>query len=193
MNERAISTVRTQDLIGPGKLVLVVGPSGAGKDTLIGLAGKKSEGNPEIVFPARTVTRAASPYENNRSVTPESFAREVAAGQFALSWQAHGHSYGIPKSIDDDLRLGRSVIVNVSRTVIVEAKVRYQNVKIVSVTAPADILAARLSNRKRDSDGSLTQRLDRAVSDAGAEPDLIIENVDTAEAGATVLLAFVRM
>ena len=193
MKDQAISEASAQGQIGPGKLVLVVGPSGAGKDTLIGFAEKESEGNPKIVFPIRTVTRAPSEYENNRGVTPEAFEREAAAGQFALWWQAHGHSYGISRTIDADLRLGRSVIVNVSRTVVAEAKARYQNVKVVSVTAPADILAARLSARKRGSDGSLTQRLDRAGSDAGIEPDLVIENIGTAEAGAGTLLAFIRM
>ena len=97
----------------------------------------------------------------------------------ALWWQAHGHSYGIPKSIDDDLRLGGSVIVNVSRAIVAEAKARYRNVKVINVTAPADVLAARLSARKRD-------------SDVWTEADLVIENIDTAEAGAAALLAFVQ-
>ena len=51
--------------IGPGRLVLVVGPSGAGKDTLIAGARVKCLNNPTIVFPRRVVTRAASVAEDN--------------------------------------------------------------------------------------------------------------------------------
>lgn len=191
MNEQASGAVQAEQPIGPGLLVLVVGPSGAGKDTLIGLAQARCAERADVVFPARTVTREASQHESNRSVTPDAFALEAEAGAFALWWYAHGHGYGIPKAIDDELRAGRSVVVNVSRGVIRDARERYANVKVVHVTAPADVLAERLAARNRPSDGSLAARLGRAADEKDSQPDVVIQNVGKAETGAARLLAVI--
>src|SRR5205814_1958275 len=86
----------TEAKIGPGELVLIVGPSGAGKDTLIGLVRDRLAGDPAVVFPRRVVTRAPSPDEENEFLTETEFARRAQAGAFALSWGAHGLHYGVP-------------------------------------------------------------------------------------------------
>ncbi len=112
-----ISTLRT-DLIGPGRLVFVVGPSGAGKDTLIGLAQAACTGDSNVVFPQRVVTREASAYENNEAVSQIQFGQMLAHGDFAFQWEAHGLRYGLPRTIIDDIRAGRAVVANVSRTII---------------------------------------------------------------------------
>lgn len=191
MNQRVSGAAQVERPVGPGLLVLVVGPSGAGKDTLIGIAQERCGGRPDVVFPVRTVTREASLHESNRCVTPEAFAQEAASGAFALWWQAHGHGYGIPKTIEDDLRTGRAVVANVSRGVIGEARARYASVKVVNITAPADVLAERLASRNRSSDGSLAARLGRASGDKDIQPDVVIENIGDVEAGAAKLLSVI--
>ena len=98
----------------------------------------------------------------------------------------HGHSCGLPRSIEDDIRAGRTVVANVSRTVIPALRHCYLNVVVVSITAPADVLAERLAMRKRGSDGNIAQRLARTVE--GAEPDATIVNVSSAEYHARQLL-----
>ena len=104
--------------IGPGRLVLVVGPSGAGKDTLLNLARCACAGNSRIVFPRRLVTRAASAFEDNLQVDDEAFERLLAEGALAVHWGAHGHRYALPRSVEDEVRVGHTVVANVSRTVI---------------------------------------------------------------------------
>src|SRR4051794_2539957 len=104
--------------IGPGRLVLVVGPSGAGKDTLLGLAKTACAGDDDIVFPRRVVTREASLFEDNKQMHPDQFRQALADGRFAVHWQAPGHCYAVPAGIDDEIRAGRTAVVNVSRTVI---------------------------------------------------------------------------
>jgi ribose 1,5-bisphosphokinase len=175
--------------IGPGKLVLVVGPSGAGKDTLLGLARAACADDSTIVFVRRVVTREASSAEDNEQVSVDAFREARARGEFAIHWEAHGHAYGLPRSIEDDIRAGRTVVANVSRTVIPALRQAYANVVVVSITAPADVLAARLAMRKRGSDGNIAQRLVRKVDDA--EPDATIVNVSSAEYHARQLLRII--
>jgi ribose 1,5-bisphosphokinase len=176
--------------IGPGKLVLVVGPSGAGKDTLLDLARAACAEDRDIVFVRRVVTREASSAEDNEQMSAAAFRDAQARGAFAIYWEAHGHAYGLPRSIDDDIRAGRTVIANVSRTVIPALRQAYSNVLVISITAPADVLAARLAMRKRGSDGSIAERLARTVEDA--EPDATIVNVSSAEYHARQLVRIIR-
>ncbi|MGQ3357242.1 MAG: hypothetical protein ACT6XS_21655, partial [Phreatobacter sp.] len=92
--------VAEQRPIGPGRLVLVVGPSGAGKDTLIAAARSRLASDEAVLFPRRIVTRPASAAEDNVEADEATFARIAEAGGFALTWSAHGHRYGIPAVVD---------------------------------------------------------------------------------------------
>jgi len=190
MTDIATLSPPSTDLIGPGRLVLVVGPSGAGKDTLIGLAQAACAGDINVVFPQRVVTREASSFENNEAVSPMQFGQMLAHGDFAFQWEAHGLRYGVPRSIVDDIQAGHAVVVNASRTIVEFARRSYANVTVVSVTAPPEVLAQRLAARARSSDGQLDERLRRAV--IAAVPDVVIENIGRAEDHAAELLQVIR-
>lgn len=181
MSEIVTSEVAEADAIGPGRLVLVVGPSGAGKDTLLRLAQTACIDDRDIVFPRRLVTRASSADEDNIAVSPDEFARARDHGDFAVHWDAHGHSYALPLEINDDIRAGRAVVVNVSRTVIAALRQNYANVVVVAITAPPDVLAQRLAARARHSDGNIADRLARSVENAIAHADVTILNAGSAE------------
>ena len=86
------------------------------------------------------------------------------AGGFMLSWQAHGHRYGIPKTAEQALAEGRSVIVNVSRQVIDQARKSWSPLRVVQISAPRDLLAARLAARGREPADDIQRRLERANS-----------------------------
>ena len=172
--------------IGPGRLVLVVGPSGAGKDTLIDLARAACAGDDRVVFARRVVTREASGFENNEQVTPEAFRQALALGAFAMHWEAHGLSYALPGAVTDDVRAGRTVVANISRAVVGRLREAYADVVVVAVTAPPEVLAARLAARGRNSDGPIAQRLQRSAADVA--PDVIIDNVGDPAVAARVLL-----
>jgi ribose 1,5-bisphosphokinase len=157
---------------------LVVGPSGAGKDTLISGAKAFYDGSTAVLFPRRVVTRLATEAEDHDSLSDEKFDREAADGNFCLWWAAHGHKYGIPKSADAGIGAGRTVVCNVSRSIVAEARSRYANVTVVLVTAPPEVLAARLANRSRDSDGSTALRMARSNNFTDFRPDAVVENLD---------------
>ena len=190
MSEAPILSSYTPDAIGPGRLILLVGPSGAGKDTLLGFAKAACAEDAKIVFPRRVVTREASSSEDNIALTPDEFREALARGDFAMHWEAHGHSYGLPRAIDDDIRAGRSVVVNVSRTVIEAARRAYANVVVIAITAPPEVLAERIQMRARSTDGNSEQRLGRTVDTAA--PDVTILNVGRPEDHARRLVRAIR-
>ena len=192
MSEQITITGPRPGAIGPGRLVLVVGPSGAGKDTLLGLAKAACADDRTIVFARRIVTREASAFEDNEQVSLEDFRQALAQQAYAMHWEAHGHCYALPRAIDDEIRAGHTVIANVSRTVIGAARRTYADVAVVSITAPPQVLAERLAMRARGSDGKLEQRLGRTVDDAASAPDFTIMNVSSAEYHARQLVRIIK-
>lgn len=149
-----------------GTVVLVVGPSGAGKDSIIRLAQERLADHPDFVFPRRIVTRDVLAHaEDHDTITDIAFASAVAEGRYAVWWQAHGNAYGIPVSIDDDLRIGRTVIFNCSRTVIEEVLSRYPHVVVADIKVRPDLLVERIVERGRESREEAAKRVTRTVPD----------------------------
>ncbi len=159
---------------GRGRLILVVGPSGAGKDSLIAWCRARLAGDAAVVFPRRVITRAvADGSEDHDTVSEAAYGGMVAGGAFALHWRAHGLGYGIPASIAADLVAGRNVVVNVSRAVVGTARSHFQPLSVVSVTVPAVVLAERLRSRNREAAEDITGRLARADAYDIAGPDVV--------------------
>lgn len=141
-------------------LVLVVGPSGAGKDTILGLARQALAGDRRFRFVRRVITRPGDAGgEDHEPVSEAVFAER----RFALRWEAHGLSYGIPLDVIDDLARGVVVVANVSRSVIAEATARFP-VRVIEVTAPVEMLARRLAERGRETGDDVARRLAREVA-----------------------------
>lgn len=178
--------------IGPGRLILVVGPSGAGKDTLLGLARAACTDDPAIVFSRRVITREASTSEDNDEVSADAFQEALARDQYAMHWEAHGHRYALRRDIDDDIGVGRTVVANVSRTVISAMRRAYAQIVVISITAPPDVLAERIAMRARGSDGKIEQRLGRTVDEMTAAPDFTIVNVGAAEYHARQIVRIIK-
>lgn len=173
-------------------LVLIVGPSGAGKDTLINGARATLPEQSRIRFVRRTITRTGTiAAEAHDTVTEQAFTALTAAGAFALSWRAHGLHYGIPADIAVDLADGRIVVANVSRSVVAEAAERYP-VHVIEITAPADTLARRLAARGREDAVDVARRLARLSDLPLPNPRETIVNDGTEAAGTAKLITALR-
>jgi phosphonate metabolism protein PhnN/1,5-bisphosphokinase (PRPP-forming) len=170
-------------------LVGVVGPSGAGKDTLLDGARAALAGDPAFLFARRVITRPADAGgEAHEAVTEQAFAALRAAGALALWWRAHGLHYGISAGIADEIASGRVVVANLSRAVLPEAASRFP-LRVLHVTAPMPLRAARLAARGRESVADIAARLAR---EAPLPPGLDVATVvnDAAlEAGLAAVMA----
>lgn len=156
-----------------GTLVLVAGPSGAGKDSLIEAARQQLPAS-RFVFPQRIITRQDdSGAEVSDYVTPEVFGRLQDSDAFALHWQAHGHHYGILRSIETELAQGRHVVVNVSRGIIEQARRQYPRLWVMLVTAGRAVLRQRLAMRGRELDTDIDRRLERSLFGMPDGPDVV--------------------
>lgn len=145
----------------PGVYVAVVGPSGAGKDTLIAAARERLAGDDRLVFPRRWITRPPDPSEPSEELTRAEWERRCERGGCALSWEAHGIAYAIPSHVEHALAAGRSVIANTSRGVLGNALARFPRAAAIVVTASSETLAARLARRGREDAVDRTRRLAR--------------------------------
>ena len=166
-----------------GTLVAVVGPSGAGKDTLMNLSAQHFADRQDVHFVQRVITRPHdSGGEDHRCVTCEEFDEMRQAGAFAIDWNAHGLSYGIPASVREKLALGHLVVANGSRSVLDRFAGTFSPFVAVNVVARPDILASRLEARGRESREDILRRLARgSLEITGAFDVVTIDNSGSLE------------
>ena len=180
--------------MGDGVFVAVVGPSGAGKDSLISYARRRLGGEGAIEFVRRVVTRQSDgATEDHDSLAEEEFSAAEARGEFALSWRAHGLSYGLPARVDRGIESGHVMVANLSRAAIPALNRRYANVVIVEVMADPEILASRIAGRARESAGDVASRLARqARIDAGDATVVRLDNGGALEIAGERLVDLLR-
>lgn len=177
-----------------GVFVAVVGPSGAGKDTLIAYVRERLTDEDHVEFARRVITRNSDgATEDHDTLADAAFVEAEASGAFALSWEAHGLRYGIPASVDDAISVGHVVVANTSRGVIPALRARYAHVAVVEITAAPEILATRLAARGRESRGEVLARLARTVPhDLSGPGHVLIDNSGAPEVAGEKFLSVLR-
>jgi ribose 1,5-bisphosphokinase len=162
--------------------VAVVGPSGAGKDTLLGAAQVALAGDPRFHFARRVISRPEGVGEEaHEGLPPEGFA----AADLAVSWQAHGLHYGIRRA---ETQRAPVTVMSLSRAVLAEVAARAP-LTVIEVTAPPAVLAARLAARGREGAAEIAARLAREVPLPEGLERLRVVNDGTVEQGRARLLA----
>lgn len=172
-----------------GRCFAVVGPSGAGKDTLIATA---RAALPGLHVVRRAITRpAGAGGEDHEALSEEEFARRAAAGEFVLTWHAHGLDYGIPASLREVLASGRDALFNGSREHLAQAAAALPGLRVIHVTAPPALCAERLAGRGREAEPLRAARLAREVVAFPAELDVteVANDGEIAAAAAAFLAA----
>ena len=173
-----------------GRLIYIMGPSGAGKDSLIDYARARKPAG--VKFATRCITRSAD-YggELHQSLSLDDFHDRLQQDLFALTWQAHDTWYGIGVEIDAWLQQGLTVVVSGSRAALAQAEERYPRVRPILITASPEVLRSRLLTRGRENDQGVDQRMRRArdLACSGSRPVCVIENSGPMAVAGELLLA----
>lgn len=162
------------------RLIIFIGPSGSGKDTLMVKSRDvllSEDLNVHIV--QRWITRPSDKTEQFKSITEEEFDRCVNANNFALFWKIYGNCYGVPwQEINPYLEKKFVVLLNLSRKELINIKKIYPNCRVVLVEVSSSLAEERIKQRKRDQGIMLDARLKRLQEKVILPfiPDLIIKN-----------------
>jgi ribose 1,5-bisphosphokinase len=178
-------------------LFYVMGPSGAGKDSVLVRARALLPADTAVVFAHRYITRPSdSSGENHVALSGPEFAMRRAHGLFAFHWQAHGNHYGIGREIHAWRQAGLAVVVSGSREHFLNVAGVDPETYPVLITAPAERLRERLAARGREDEAAAARRLERSDAFDIHDPRLITivndGSLDDAAAALVRALATVR-
>jgi ribose 1,5-bisphosphokinase len=151
-----------------------MGPSGAGKDSVMDRARALLPPDAPVFFAHRYITRPADVGgENHIALSEAEFALRRDHGLFAFDWEAHGNRYGIGREIEAWRNAGLTVVVSGSREHFMKAGGIDGETHPVLITAPAERLAERLATRGREDGGAAAERLGRGEAHAISDPRLL--------------------
>ncbi len=176
-----------------GPLVYVMGPSGAGKDSVMERARVQLAADAPVVFAHRYITRpAGAGGENHVALSATEFALRRQRGLFAFHWEAHGNHYAIGREIHAWRQAGLTVVVSGSREHWQRLGGLDDETYPVLITASPERLAERLAARGREDAAAAAQRIGRSEAHAVTDHRLItIVNDGALETAARAFLSLI--
>lgn len=168
---------------GPGGLLVVSAPSGAGKTTL---CRRLLEALPGLVFSVSHTTRAPRAAErpgvDYHFVSRDEFEARRRAGEFLESAVVGGELYGTSaRQVEESLSAGRDVLLDVdTQGAMAVRRLRPEAVLIFILPPGPEALRARLLARGSESEESLERRLRLAAAEVAraGEYDYQVVNDD---------------
>jgi ribose 1,5-bisphosphokinase len=157
------------------RLIVVVGPSGAGKDSVLQAWARVRDPNgPRVHQAQRVITRPVDGgAEQHEGVSADDFATLLAEGALATTWAAHGLRYGVRQRAFAPLALGDWVVLNSSRAHLPTLRQQAPGLSVVEITAPASVRAERLLGRAREDAAAVALRLQREAPAVQADLTLV--------------------
>jgi guanylate kinase len=176
-----------QNSMGNGKLVVLTGPSGVGKGTLLkALLNRHSD----LTLSTSVTTRSPRPGEVDGEhyyfIAPATFSRMVQAGEL-LEWaEFAGNCYGTPRRpVEAAIAQGKTVILEIELEGARQIRESFPEALRILVLPPSlDELEQRLRQRGSDSEEAIARRLARARTEVQAthEFDITVVNDDLDDA-----------
>ena len=161
-----------------GQLIVMTGPSGVGKGTLVRALLKR---HPDLHLSVSVTTRSPRPGElNGREyyfVDRHQFNEMIANGEL-LEWaEFAGNYYGTPlMAVKDKLESGKSVLLEIELEGARQIRQTFPGALRIFIMPPSmDELERRLRSRGQDSEDSIIRRLRRAKEEMNASSEFDIE------------------
>ena len=157
-------------------LVIISGPSGVGKDTIID-ALKLRPHDPDYHYVVTCTTRAMRPGEvdgvDYQFLDRETFAAQRAAGEFLEANEVHGNWYGTPRAqVQQALAAGHDVILKIDVQGAQQVKERVADALLIFVVPPSmETLFARLKSRATETVDELELRQRNAAIELARQDD----------------------
>lgn len=161
----------------PGaQLVIISGPSGVGKDTIIDALRRRPDAD-RYHFVVTCTTRAARPGEvdgvSYHFLDRDAFLALRDAGELLEANEVHGHWYGTPRDqVVEALASGRDVILKIDVQGAQVVKERVADALLVFVVPPSlETLFQRLKSRATESADELELRQRNAAIELSRQQD----------------------
>ncbi len=160
-----------------GKLVVVSGPSGSGKGTILNQVLKA----PDFVYSVSATTRAPRDGEIDGKhyffVTKEDFENRIAQGGFIEYAEYNGNYYGTPKDfVEKNIALGKNVILEIEVQGAMQIKKTLPEALFIFMTPESrDELEKRLRDRATENEETIRKRL--AIADKEVPSALLYDYV----------------
>jgi guanylate kinase len=176
----------------PGLLIVISGPSGVGKDTILR---RLFELAPELKYSVSYTTRPPRPGEVNGQsytfVTEEEFKRLIEAKEF-LEWaKVYDHYYGTSRQrVEEALARGEDIILKIDVQGASFVKKRKPDGLFIFITPPStEELLQRLTGRNTEDPVALERRQRAALVELGLakEYEHVVCNRDVEESAREIL------
>ncbi len=146
-----------------GKLIVVSGPSGVGKGTIVKTLVKRREDIVESVSCTTRLPREGEVHGREYYfLTKEDFLERIQKNDF-LEYDEHfGNYYGTPKSFVQEKLREKHVILEIDVVGALNAKKVFENCTLVMIAPPSlEELKRRLQGRGTETDEEIEKRLSR--------------------------------
>ena len=166
-----------------GKLIVLTGPSGVGKGTLMNEILNRY---PELHYSVSATTRSPRPGEingkNYNFISRSQFEQLVTQGEF-LEWaEFAGNCYGTPReAVFNQIQAGKLVLLEIELAGARQIRNTFPSALSIFILPPSFAeLEKRIRGRGQDSEEAISRRLQRAEEEIAAanEFDLKIINDD---------------
>lgn len=178
------------------RLYFLVGPSGAGKDTLLNEIKTKQYAEKQPLVAHRYITRPRFKNDENHIELSEfDFNQRKETGLFLFDWSSHGFKYAIGREVKKWVKSGNDVIINGSREYLAQAKKIYPDLIPIWITVSESVLQQRLIKRGRESTLEIENRIQRNRELESLRPDssVLINNDQSIEDTVSQIIALTEM